>query len=113
MNDSEFDTDFEDKTLQQTYYMPILMIKDFDAKGLLNIDMNFMTNADTPLLATKDIDNTMPFHAYNHFTGKAFKETINKETFIIANIQEDDTLNIYLKNKNIFNENNWKKIEKN
>lgn len=112
LNDSEFDTDFEDKTLQQTYYMPILMIKDFDAKGSLNIDMNFMTNADTPLLTTKDIDNTMPFHAYNPFTGKAFKETINKETFIIANIQEDDTLNIYLKNKNIFDKNNWKKIDR-
>jgi len=44
LNDSEFDTDFKDKTLQQTYYVPILMVKDFNTSGKLNINMGFMTN---------------------------------------------------------------------
>ncbi len=35
-------------------YMPLLMVKDFGAKGFTE-DYSFMTNADTPTLATKDI----------------------------------------------------------
>ena len=35
-------------------YMPLLMVKDFSAKGFTE-DYTFMTNADTPTLATKDI----------------------------------------------------------
>jgi arylsulfatase A-like enzyme len=47
-------------------YNPVLMIKDFNTHGALKTDNNFMTNADVPCLAVKDIvDNPT-----NPFTGK-------------------------------------------
>ena len=43
-------------------YMPILLVKDFDAKGF-NIDESFMTNGDTPAIATSGLidDPKNPF----------------------------------------------------
>ena len=92
--------------------MPILLVKDFNAEGSLKIDMTFMTNADAPILATTGFENvtTSPL-TNNPFTGKSFVETRNKDNIVIANILEDDMLNIYLKDKNIFDENNWVKGE--
>lgn len=112
LNNSQFNTDFKNKALQQTYYMPILLVKDFNAEGSLKIDMTFMTNADAPILATTGFENvtTSPL-TNNPFTGKSFVETRNKDNIVIANILEDDMLNIYLKDKNIFDENNWVKGE--
>ena len=50
-------------------YTAFLLVKDFNSKGDLKIDNTFMTNADTPYLATKDIiDN-----ARNPFTGNLLK----------------------------------------
>ena len=44
---------------------PMLLVKDFDAQGDLETDNTFMTNADTPVLATNElIDNPV-----NPFTG--------------------------------------------
>ena len=46
-------------------YNPLLMVKDFDAEGDVKTDPTFMTNADTPVLAMKDlIENPV-----NPFTG--------------------------------------------
>ena len=113
LNNSQFNTDFKNKKLQQSYYMPILMMKDFDAEGTLKIDMNFMTNADTPVLAVEGFENVSPPLTNNPFTGIPFVETRdkekNKDTIVIANILENDALNVYLKNKNIFEEPNWEK----
>ena len=85
------------------------MVKDFNAEGVLKIDMTFMTNADAPILATEGFENVMPSLTNNPFTGKSFVETRNKDNIVIANILEDDALNIYLKDKNIFDEKNWVK----
>ena len=47
------------------FYYPMLMVKDFNATGFTTSD-EFMTNADVPTLATKDlIENPV-----NPFTGK-------------------------------------------
>ena len=54
-----------------------LLFKDFDAHGEIRADNTFMTNADTPFLATKDI---IP-HASNPFTKNAF-EVADKNSFI-------------------------------
>lgn len=110
LNNSIFDTDFKDKTLQQTYYMPILMMKDFNAAGELSLNMDFMTNADVPIMATDGFD-TVTISTKNPFTGKTFKETKEKEEIIIGNILEDDILNIYLKEEDIFVESNWGKVK--
>ncbi|MBO4604245.1 MAG: sulfatase-like hydrolase/transferase, partial [Clostridiales bacterium] len=47
------------------FFMPLLMVKDFNAKGFTVSD-EFMTNADTPALATSGIID----HPVNPFTGK-------------------------------------------
>lgn len=105
LNDSQFNTDFKNKSFQQSYYMPILMVKDFNETGSLHIDMEFRTNGDVPLLATENIISD----ARNPFTNKAFFETRNIDDIVIANMMEDGALNIYLKDKNIFIEDNWER----
>ena len=44
-------------------FAPLLMVKDFNSRGKLETSEEFMTNADTPYLATKDIisNPTNPF----------------------------------------------------
>lgn len=55
----------EDATLDLECYMPLLLVKDFDAHGFITCD-EFMTNADVPVLATTGlIENPV-----NPFTGK-------------------------------------------
>ncbi|MBR1536274.1 MAG: YidC/Oxa1 family membrane protein insertase [Treponema sp.] len=48
------------------HFHPLLMIKDFDAKGVIREDMTFMTNGDVPSLALKGIVE----NPENPFTGK-------------------------------------------
>ena len=49
-----------------TQYNPLLLVKDFDSHGF-TVDERFMTNADTPALATADV----LADPVNPFTGKA------------------------------------------
>lgn len=57
-------TDFQNKSVVP--FNPLLMVKDFNQNFELKTDSSFMTNADTPSLAAKDlIDNPT-----NPFTGK-------------------------------------------
>jgi len=51
------------------YYTALLLFKDFGAKGNVSTDNQFMVNADTPILATKEI---IP-NPVNPFTGKTLK----------------------------------------
>ncbi len=46
-----------------------ILLKDFDSRGELFIDMTFMTNADTPFLATKNII----LNAKNPWTGNSYQ----------------------------------------
>ena len=56
------------------YYNPLLLFKDFDSQEF-TIDDTFMTNADTPILAMKDlIENPV-----NPFTGKAITDAAKDE----------------------------------
>lgn len=54
-------SDFQNKYVMP--FNPLLMLKDYNAKGGLKTDNQFMTNADVPYIATKDIINnpTNPF----------------------------------------------------
>ena len=61
-------------------YIPLLLFKDFDSRGEIITDNTFMTNADTPLLATKDlIENPK-----NPFTGKLLLDTVEKDKVYVA-----------------------------
>jgi YidC/Oxa1 family membrane protein insertase len=97
-----------------TSYNPILLVKDFDARGDIEIDTRFMTNADTPLIAVQDI---IP-DAINPFTGMALKS--DKENginvFLGGSSQPQDYLGwealdkvsrFYHVKDDIFNEENW------
>ena len=55
--------------------IPLIMMKDFDSEGALKKDYTFMTLADVPSLATKDLP---PELQKNPFTGKNFLDTQNK-----------------------------------
>ena len=47
-----------------SYYMPLLMVKDFDSTGF-TVSEDFMTNADTPVIAVSDLIS----NPVNPFTG--------------------------------------------
>lgn len=49
---------------------PVLLVKDFGQTGALRTDTTFMTNADTPFLATKDVIR----NPVNPFTGRALTD---------------------------------------
>jgi YidC/Oxa1 family membrane protein insertase len=102
-------------------YNPLLLVKDFNDHGELKMDMSFMTNADVPLLAVKDIiDNPVNPFTHKAMTGEAKQSgvyiTINhipmayqhpKNMFKIRNDQW------ILVHDTIFDENNWSKVEVN
>ncbi len=78
--------DFSNKTDDHKavdFYYPLLMVKDFNAEGFTT-SAEFMTNADVPTLATKDlIENPV-----NPFTGKAInssEKTAHKQMVIVSN----------------------------
>lgn len=61
-------------------YNPVLLVKDFNQRGLLKTDDTFMTNADTPVIATDGLIE----NAANPFTGKAFTDTVSKDKVYIT-----------------------------
>jgi YidC/Oxa1 family membrane protein insertase len=63
-----------------TYYNPVLLVKDFDSGGSLRTDSSFMTTADVPILAVKDIAP----NPKNPFTGNELKS------------EKEDGVNIFL-----------------
>ena len=93
----------------------LLMYKDFNAKGELKIDSNFMTIADVPFLATKHIPNIKnPFN--NKLITNDYKTNganiILFNSWLIQN-QKHNRYNfdiLYNVKSNIFDINNWKKF---
>ena len=94
---------------------PILLFKDFDSHGKLEIDMTFMTNADTPDLAIQGIMDD----AVNPFTGNPIHQPEQKEkVFVLENhgwapdAHKTNTFKIedsdwYSVKDNIFDPENW------
>lgn len=113
----------DDKTkamLDVQRFNPLLMVKDFNAKGFTT-DYEFMTNADVPTLATKDvIDN--PVNPYtgvvinnDEKTAHPQKVTTSANWSVSVNRGKkyDTTDGQWLSvEKNIFAKNNWKYLGK-
>ena len=110
MNDPEIDVE---------WCNPLLMVKDFDATEF-SISNEFMTNADVPTIATKDLIS----NPINPFTGKLISdsEKVNHPQIITSSELWDTTTNNgtvfdtsdghwYSVHDNIFEESNWKQIE--
>ena len=114
-----FDSDFNNEIVVN--FNPLLMVKDFNQNSDLKIDNTFMTNADVPYIATRNIiDN-----AKNPFTGKILS-TVDKldgvEVYMTYNYWNTShfTTNRVILDKeptikhvhdDIFNESNWTKVD--
>jgi YidC/Oxa1 family membrane protein insertase len=100
-------------------YNPVLLVKDFNEHGDLKTDMTFMTNADVPVLALKDIIN----EPINPFNGKPITvESKYDGAYITINhlpleyhhgkytfkIRDDQWIFVH---DNIFDPANWEKEE--
>jgi hypothetical protein len=96
---------------------PLLLVKDFNARGDFVVSNDFMTNADMPAIATSSLTKNSFGSVTNPFTGNEIShaqknERIfivdgpwqpqyhNKNSFIIDTIWE-------VKNQNIFDPENW------
>jgi membrane protein insertase Oxa1/YidC/SpoIIIJ len=98
-------------------FNPFLLVKDFNVKGAMKTDMTFMTNADVPALAMKElIENPV-----NPFTGNTIStDQKNNPLLILTDIVYDrneneielNAQNTYYVHGNIFDEMNWIKPEK-
>ena len=97
---------------------PLLMVKDFDASGFTTSD-EFMTIADTPIIAMEDIvDNPT-----NPFTGKAIDASAKRQDQIVesstrylpaeqkGNTFITDDAPWYSVHDNVFDLSNWKRYE--
>ena len=74
--DMTFLKDFEGTGFRPEEMIPLLMVKDFDSgEGGLKMDNTFMTLADIPFLAVKDLDEALQ---KNPFSGMPFKDSKSK-----------------------------------
>ena len=113
----QFDNLLINEELDVQKYNSILMFKDFDTKGF-NVDNSFMTNADTPTLALKDLikDPVNPFTGNPVNSDAKTKGPIdvsmsdNGVHLATGNVLEiDDNHNWYQVSDNIFDPANWKR----
>ena len=93
----------------------LLMYKDFNSKGEIKIETNFMTIADMPYLATKHIPNIK-----NPFNNKLITNDYKNKGVYLVDVntwksegQFSNRYNFneyYYVKENIFDINNWKKF---
>lgn len=88
------------------FYYPVLLVKDFNSKEFLT-STEFMTNADVPTLAMKDlIENPV-----NPFTGKAInsdEKTAHDQIVILSELWD-----IRVNNGNTFKPSKWASVKDN
>ena len=101
------------------WYNALLMVKDFEDSGTLRTDDTFMSNADVPIIAL----NGLIENPVNPFTGKEITSSLKSNPLYIAisgsfNLSDPSDSQIHLDPKidhyvhtNIFNPDNWKRIE--
>ena len=105
---------------QKDQLHPLLLVKDFNKKGNIKTDYTFMTNADTPLLALKDIIT----NPKNPFTGNQLNDENKKDGVIVTtenfympyhskseNIFTIDKDSLYKVKDNIFIDKNWQQFK--
>ena len=116
-NSGQFKNDFEKFPFMKESVTATLLVKDFNSHGNLKYDYNFMTNADTPSLAVKDIIK----NAKNPFTGNLLEVSDSEKAgFVKIAVAPLENLRIrnntkykvndsqwYTVKENIFNEENW------
>ncbi|MDR2596546.1 MAG: YidC/Oxa1 family membrane protein insertase [Treponema sp.] len=100
------------------HFNPVLLVKDFNVKGDMKTDMTFMTNADVPALAMKELikDPVNPFTG-NSITAIDWKS--NPQLILIERVSDRNKTeieinpnNTYYVRDSIFDEKNWTRPEK-
>ena len=86
-------------------YISLLMIKDFGSQGRLITDNTFMTNADVPLLALKDIIDD----PVNPWTGKHL--SADKTDGVTITVSEKIYFKSHFKNKFNIKSNEWLHVQ--
>jgi hypothetical protein len=101
-------------------FNPLLMVKDFNATGSLKTDNTFMSNADVPTIALRDLIT----NPVNPYTGNAITDEAKKGPLYIAisgsvHIEDGQATQFELNPKedhyvhdNIFDERNWERAER-
>lgn len=109
-------TVFEDKLKFVSWYNALLIYKDFNSRGNIQIDTNFMTIADVPYIAVKHIPNIKNIFNNNIITN-SYKtngiDIIQLNSFdITKQFYNRYNFNVFYNVRdNIFDINNWKKFE--
>ncbi|GHT91554.1 membrane protein [Spirochaetia bacterium] len=113
------DTDIPVPGGRREEYNPVLLVKDFNKHGYLRTDMIFMTNADIPVLATRNIIT----NPVNPFTGSPITTDLKKDGVYITTSHlmqpmQHNKKTLRIKNDqwvfvhdNILDANNWRKVE--
>jgi len=111
--------DESDIPINRVLFNPLLLVKDFNENFQLETDMSFMTNADVPSLAFKNIIA----NPVNPFTGGIVNDKPKLEPLLITtsakwmpNEHNANTFKIsanewYKVHSDIFNTDNWQKFE--
>ena len=91
------------------HYNPLLLVKDFNASGDLKSDMTFMTNADTPAIAVKDLIK----EPVNPFSGNIISSKAKKDGILITT--DDMFMPHHSKSKYIFTakQGSWYRVKDN
>jgi YidC/Oxa1 family membrane protein insertase len=106
---------------RREWYNPLMLVKDFNADFPLKTDMEFMTNADTPTLAFKDLIT----NPVNPFTGNPVNDELKQKPLQITisgkwmpyehytNTFRIGSNEWYTVHTDIFDADNWEKKEGN
>ena len=94
------------KAVDISNFYPLLMVKDFDAKGF-TISDEFMTNADTPVIATEGLISD----PVNPFTGKPLNS--DEKTAHDQFIMTSKNWSVNSNNGNVFAASTWAVIKNN
>jgi YidC/Oxa1 family membrane protein insertase len=98
-------------------FNPVLLVKDFNAKGEMKTDMAFMTNADVPFLAV----NGLIENPVNPFTGNTISSDQKDSSPLIlihrVSVKNNGEIELTPQNSffvkdNIFDEKNWSRLGK-
>ncbi|MBR0494632.1 MAG: membrane protein insertase YidC [Treponema sp.] len=119
-DNSEAMKNFKTNAPLKSLYVATLIVKDFNSHGEIKTDYTYMTNADTPYLAAKDVIKD----AKHPFTGKPL-EVEDKNAYSILNnsraqstrIRKEKAFDVkpnewYTVKDNIFIDENWSRLNK-
>ena len=81
-------------------FAPLLMVKDFNSRGKLKTSEEFMTNADTPYLATKDVIS----NPTNPFTGNPITDEGKKNGITVFH---SESWKVHYNNGTVYKPGDW------